>query len=97
MAELGHDGQVVLLLWAPWESYHVEMAAELVLFVHEYEGTLFRSLNIDDESFWQELSDWHVLNVPGLVFFRQGKLVEKAIGGRTGDKLVALLRGWLGR
>ncbi len=93
--DLTEGGTLVVLVWAPWEAYHPSMSAELLCFIENHKSARFRSLNIDEESYWETLREWNLVNVPALVLLRDGTHVETVHGVRTGDELTIILRGWL--
>lgn len=70
---------VVIDLWAPWCGPCKMVAPLIEELATEYEGkVIIGKYNVDEES---DLStQYSVRNIPTILFFKDGKLVDKQVG-----------------
>ena len=85
---------VVIDLWAPWCGPCRMVAPIIEELAAEYDGRVIRGkYNVDEDS---DLStEYSVRNIPTILFFKEGKLVDKQVGASTKttieDRIKALL------
>ncbi len=85
---------VVIDLWAPWCGPCRMVAPIIEELAAEYDGrVIIGKYNVDEES---DLStEYSVRNIPTILFFKEGKLVDKQVGASTKttieDRIKALL------
>jgi thiol:disulfide interchange protein len=94
--ELGHDsGDVIVHCWAEWNTYD-STCAERLAEAAQTRGVLHlcRSHNVNDPTWWEDLRRWGVVNIPAIVFFRNGGRLETVIGLRPVEHLEAALSRW---
>ena len=89
------SGQLMMVdFWASWCG-PCKMAAPIIESVAgEYEGkALVGKVNTDDE---QELAvRYEVMSIPTVIFFKDGKEVERKVGVMPGDSYKAVLDSYL--
>ena len=89
------SGQLIMVdFWASWCG-PCKMAAPIIESVAgEYEGkALVGKVNTDDE---QELAvRYEVMSIPTVIFFKNGKEVERKVGVMPGDSYKAVLDSYL--
>lgn len=89
------SGQLMMVdFWASWCG-PCKMAAPIIESVAgEYEGkALVGKVNTDDE---QELAvRYEVMSIPTVLFFKNGKEVERKVGVMPGDSYKAVLDSYL--
>ncbi|BDF70275.1 thioredoxin [Oscillospiraceae bacterium] len=89
------SGQLMMVdFWASWCG-PCKMAAPIIESVAgEYEGkALVGKVNTDDE---QELAvRYEVMSIPTVIFFKNGKEVERKVGVMPGDSYKAVLDSYL--
>lgn len=85
---------VVIDLWAPWCGPCRMVAPIIEELAAEYDGrVIIGKYNVDEES---DLStEYSVRNIPTILFFKEGKLVDKQVGASPKttieDRIKALL------
>ena len=85
---------VVIDLWAPWCGPCRMIAPLIEELAAEYEGSvIIGKYNVDEES---DLStEYSVRNIPTILYFKDGKLVDKQVGASPKttleDRVKALL------
>ena len=87
--ELLESGKpVVIDFWAPWCGPCRSIAPIVEELATVYEGrAIIGKYNVDDES---DLGvEYGIRNIPTLLFFKDGQMVEKHVGTITHDALVA--------
>lgn len=76
---LSSDKLVVIDLWAEWCGPCRSIGPSIEELAEEYEGkAIIGKYNVDDEV--ELSSDYKVRSVPTLLFFKNGKLVDKIVG-----------------
>ncbi|MCG4281427.1 thioredoxin [Lacticaseibacillus saniviri] len=82
-------GTVILDLWAPWCGPCKILSAMLDELETELTGLTVAKLNVDHN---QEIAEqYHVMSIPTLIVFQDGKAVEKVTGVYPKPKLKAYL------
>ncbi len=87
--ELLESGKpVVVDFWAPWCGPCRSIAPVIEELATEYEGrVVIGKYNVDDDT---DLGvEYGIRNIPTLLFFKDGKMVEKHVGTITHDALKA--------
>jgi len=93
--ELLESGKpVVIDFWAPWCGPCRSVAPIVEDLATEYEGrVIIGKYNVDDDS---DLGvEYGIRSIPTLLFFKDGKMVEKHVGTITRDALVGKIEAML--
>ena len=96
--EREHDGgDVIVQCWAEWNTYDVTCSERLAEAAQACGVShLCRSHDVNDPAWWEDLRHWGIVNIPAIVFFRNGSRVETVIGLRPVEHLEATLARWTG-
>lgn len=70
---------VVVDFWAPWCGPCKMIAPMLEEFAEEYDGKL-KVVKLDVDQNPKISSQYKIMSIPALLFFKDGKLVEQVIG-----------------
>ena len=86
---------VIVDFWAPWCPPCVKLGPTIEKLAADYQGRVkIGKLNIDEN---QEISGSHrVLSIPTVVFFKDGKEVDRLVGLNAESKYKASIREKLG-
>ncbi len=80
------DKPVVVDFWAPWCRPCLMMAPMFEEFANEFEGKMvFAKLNTDDNS--STASRLGIQGIPTLIFFNNGREIDRVIGLENRDAL----------
>jgi len=78
-ATLAEGKPVVIDLWAPWCGPCRMMSPVMSELAEEYEGRIIvGKMNVDDNE--EVPSNFNVMNIPTLLFFKNGQLVNRHVG-----------------
>ncbi|MBP5290686.1 MAG: thioredoxin [Paludibacteraceae bacterium] len=78
-ATLAEGKPVVVDLWAPWCGPCRMMSPVMSELAEEYEGRIIvGKMNVDDNE--EVPSNFNVMNIPTLLFFKNGQLVNRHVG-----------------
>ncbi len=79
---------VVIDFWAPWCGPCRSIAPIVEELATEYEGrAIIGKYNVDEDT--DLSSDYGIRNIPTLLFFKDGQMVDKHVGTITRDALTA--------
>ena len=78
-ATLAEGKPVVVDLWAPWCGPCRMMSPVMSELAEEYEGrVIVGKMNVDDNE--EVPANFNVMNIPTLLFFKNGQLVNRHVG-----------------
>ena len=78
-ATLAEGQPVVVDLWAPWCGPCRMMGPVMNELAEEYEGrVIVGKMNVDDNE--EVPANFNVMNIPTLLFFKNGQLVNRHVG-----------------
>jgi len=89
LAAITAQGTVVVDLWAEWCGPCKIMSPMLDELEQELDGLQVAKLNVED---YPEVAEsYHVMTIPTLIVFKNGKAIEKVTGAYPKPKLKAYL------
>lgn len=90
-AEVVNSNQPVLLdFWATWCGPCQMLAPVLEELAEEYEGKVkIGKVNVDEEP--NLAAKFHIVSIPTLILFKDGKAVDTKVGYRPKEELKAML------
>jgi thioredoxin 1 len=82
----------VIHFWAEWNLYDIDQRENLSCVDPNYAYDVrFGAIDVDDSKFWDLAKALKVLNVPALVYYKDGKYVETVIGRCSKERIEAKL------
>lgn len=91
---LAGDKLVMVDFWAEWCGYCIMLSPVIEELAGKYEGRVtVGKVNTDEQ---QELAmRYSVMNLPTVVFFKDGKEVERIVGAMPPDAFIQVLEKYL--
>ena len=95
-ADVLNNSKIVLVdCWAPWWPPCVQLGPTIDKLASEYDGkAVIGKLNVDDAS--EVAQQYNVTGIPALLFFRDGKEVDRLVGGQSEAAIAAKLDELIG-
>lgn len=91
---LAESTPLVVDLWAPWCGPCKMMLPIVEELAADYEGRVnIGKMNVDENEDTPE--EYGVMNIPTMLFFKNGELVERHVGASSKKELVALIESLL--
>lgn len=85
---------VVVDCWAPWCGPCRMIAPVIEELARDYAGkVVFSKLNVDENRV--TASQYHIMGIPALLIFKDGRLVDRAVGALPRQAIEAKLRQYL--
>lgn len=93
--EIINNGKpVVIDFWAEWCGPCRMMSPIIEELAHEYEGKVkVGKLNVDENS--ETTEEYGIMNIPTLLFFKNGQIVDKQVGATQKSVLVKKIEALL--
>lgn len=93
--EIINNGKpVVVDFWAEWCGPCRMMSPIIEELAHEYEGKVeIGKLNVDENS--ETTEEYGIMNIPTLLFFKNGQVVDKQVGATQKNVLVKKIEALL--
>lgn len=95
-ADVLNNSKVVLVdCWAPWWPPCVQLGPTIDELASEYDGkAVIGKLNVDDAG--EVAQQYKVSGIPALLFFKDGKEVDRLVGGQSKSAIAAKLDELIG-
>jgi thioredoxin 1 len=82
--------RVVVHFRASWNQYDEDMHKRLSELSEIYAGSIkITSFDTSPEEHWEKCRELQISNLPSLVFYKHGRLIDKAVGLGTENKTKA--------
>lgn len=93
-AQIESGKPVVIDFWAEWCGPCRKVAPIIEELAEEYEGqVVIGKYNVDEDS--DISSEYNIRNIPTILFFKDGKLVDRHVGSTTKGDLEAKVKALL--
>lgn len=81
-----HKKNSLLYVWAEWCEPCKQISPIITELSSKYDNISFGKLNVDENS--DIISELSIRNIPAIILFKDGKIINKLVGGLTSQKII---------